>query len=301
VTDRSDASATLLWDVPGERWSAAALAAAELPARLLPEVRPASEVVGTSALLAASGEVPVVVGGADTALALLAAGGTAPQLNLGTGAQLLAPGWVPEPADDPPVHGYADAEAGWYRMAALRNAGSAWSWVCRVLGLDWPALFAAAEAAPPGAGGVVFRPFLTGERGGVAGPADRGSWTGLQAGTTREDLGRAAVEGVVFAVAAAARLAGQGDGELLVTGGGARADVVRRLLADVLGRPVRVLGMRSASAVGAAVLAARGAGADVVPQRHPEPPVEPRADPALAAAAERWAGGGVEPPPRGHR
>jgi xylulokinase len=289
VTDRSDASATLLWDVPRERWSTAALGAAGLPARLLPDVRPADEVVGT-AELPGCGEVPVVVGGADTALALLATGSAAPQLNLGTGAQLLAPGWVPEPADDPPVHGYADAGDGWYRMAALRNAGSAWAWVCRVLGLDWPQLFAAAAAAPAGAGGVVFRPFLTGERGGVARPADRGSWSGLGPGTTREDLARAAVEGVAFAVAAAGRLAGQGgDGELLVTGGGARADVVRQLLADVLGRPVRVLGLRSASAVGAAVLAARGTGADVVPRRDPDPPVQPRRDPALAAAAQRWA------------
>jgi xylulokinase len=293
VTDRSDASATLLWDVPGERWSPAAAAAAGLPARLLPAVRPAAEVVGT-ARPAGLGEVPVVVGGADTALALLAVGGTAPQLNLGTGAQLLAPGWVPAPADDPPVHGYATAGAGpgdgWYRMAALRNAGSAWAWVCRVLGLGWPELFAAAGATPAGAGGVVFRPFLAGERGGVAGPADRGSWTGLAPGTTREDLARAAVEGVVFAVAAAARLLDPGDGELLVTGGGARAGVVRRLLADVLDRPVRVLGLRSASAVGAALLAARGAGADVVPRRDPDPPVEPGPDPALAAAARRWAG-----------
>ena len=288
VTDRSDASATLLWDVPGERWLPAAADAAGLPARLLPAVRPATEVVGTTGL-AGFGEVPVVVGGADTALALLAAGGTAAQLNLGTGAQLLAPGWVPAPADDPPVHGYADATDGWYRMAALRNAGSAWAWVCRVLGLSWPELFAAAEAVPAGAGGVVFRPFLAGERGGVAGPADRGSWTGLGPGTTREDLARAAVEGVVFAVAAAAGLVGEGAGELLVTGGGARAGVVRRLLADALGRPVRVLGLRSASAVGAAVLAARGTGGDVVPRRDPDPPVEPRADPALAAAARRWA------------
>src|SRR5439155_1642596 len=141
-------------------------------------------------------------------------------------AQMLLPGWRPAPADDPPVHGYADATDGWYRMAALRNAGSAWAWVCRVLGLDWAGLFAAAEATPAGAGGVVFRPFLAGERGGVAGPADRGSWTGLGSGTTREDLARAAVEGVVFAVAAAAALVGEGAGELLVTGGGARAGVV---------------------------------------------------------------------------
>ncbi|MDP5182693.1 FGGY family carbohydrate kinase [Blastococcus sp. BMG 814] len=275
VTDRSDASGTLLWDVPSDAWSGAAARAAGLPFELLPAVRPSAEVAGTTPL--AAGEVPVVVGGADTPLALLAAG-TAEglQVNLGTGAQVLRPGWSPQPVEDPVVHGYADVEDGWYAMAALRNGGSAWAWVCDVLGLTWPELFAAA-ASVPGAGGVVFRPFLTGERGGVAGPDDRAGWDGLHPGTTRAHLARAAVEGVVRAVAAAAALlGGPGDGPVVLTGGGARSAVVQQLLADELGRPVRPLALRSASAIGAAVLAARGVGADVVPQRAAEVLVAPR-------------------------
>jgi len=63
------------------------------------------------------------------------------------------------------------------------------------------------------------------------------------------------------------------------------------LLADVLGGPVRSLRLRSASAVGAAVLAGRGVGLDVAPQRRVGPVVEPRAVPGLADAAARWAGG----------
>jgi xylulokinase len=289
VTDRSDASATLLWDVPGERWSAAAVAAAGVPAALLPAVRPSAAVAGVAVLPV--GEVPVVIGGGDTPLALLASGVTTGLLvNLGTGAQVLRPGVRPRPADDPPVHTYADAADGWYAMAALQNGGSAWNWVRGVLGLSWPELFAAAGAAPAGAGGVVFRPFLTGERGGVAGPGERGSWTGLGPGTTRADLARAAVEGVVRAVGAAARLlpGGDADADVVLTGGGGRSPLVRQLLADELGRPVRHLPMRSASAIGAALLAARGAGLDVVPDRTPEPAVEP-AD--RAPRMERCPGG----------
>jgi xylulokinase len=216
---------------------------------------------------------------------------------------VLRPGWTPAPADDPPVHGYADTEGGWYAMAALRNGGSAWAWVCEVLGLSWEELFAAAAATPAGAGGVVFRPFLTGERGGVAGPDERGGWAGLQPGTTRADLARAAVEGVVFAVGAAARLLPEeGSGPVLLTGGGGRSAVVRQLVADVLGRPVGFSAMRSASAVGAALLAARGTGADVEPQRRLDPPLDPRPDPALEAAALRWRqAAGVEPGLAGHR
>jgi xylulokinase len=289
VTDRSDASATLLWDVVADDWSRAAVTAAGIPAGLLPAVRPSAEVTGTAHLPA--GEVPVIVGGADTPSALLAAGTTgAAQVNLGTGAQVLRPGRVPRPTEDPDVHTYADTVGGWYAMAALQNGGSAWEWACGVLGLSWGEFLDAAASVPAGAGGVVFRPFLTGERGGVAGPADRGGWTGLHAGTTRADLARAALEGVLFAIRAAFGLLEVADEEpVLLTGGAARSGVVTQLLADVLGRPVRALRLRSASAVGAAVLAGRGVGLDVEPQRGAGPLVEPSPGPGLADAADRWA------------
>ncbi len=286
VTDRSDASATLLWDVPGDRWSPAAVAAAGIPVDLLPEVRPGAEVVGTTA----TGDLPVVVGGADTPLALLAAGTDAGlHVNLGTGVQVLRPGATPVPVDFPVVHCYADVVDGWYAMAALQNGGSAWAWVCGVLGLSWTELFDAAATVPAGAGGVGFRPFLTGERGGVAGPYDRGGWTGLHPSTTRADLARAAVEGVVFAVGAASELlTGPADGPVVLTGGGARSVVVQQLVADVLRRPVRHQRLRSASAVGAAMLAGGGVGMDVVPRRETGPLIDPQPNPELQAAAERW-------------
>ncbi len=293
VTDRSDASGTLLWDVVAEDWSPAAVAAAGVSPALLPVVRPGSAVVGTTPV--AGEAVPVVVGGADTPLALLAAGTTTGlQVNLGTGVQVLRPGRPPGPFADPSTSVCADAVDGWYAMAALQNGGSAWAWVRGVLGLGWAELFQAAEVAAPGAGGALFRPFLSGERGGVAGPDDRGGWTGLSAATTRADLARAAVEGVAFAIGAAARsLDVPDDGPpVVVTGGGARAPVVQQVLADVLGRPVRHLRLRSASAIGAAVLAGRGVGLDVEPQRRPGPVVEPRPDPRLHEAARRWAGNG---------
>ncbi|MQA35046.1 FGGY family carbohydrate kinase [Modestobacter roseus] len=290
VTDRSDASATLLWDVPGERWSTAAVAAAGLPARLLPAVRPGAEVLGTASLPV--GEVPVVVGGADTPLALLAAGtADGVQVNLGSGAQVLRPGVRPRPVADPVVHCFADADDGWYAMAALQNAGTAWAWVQQVLGLDWATLAGCLHAAPPGAGGVVFAPFLTGERGGVAGPAARGGWTGLSADTSRADLARAALEGVAFAVGAALDLlpAPPDDGvPVVLTGGGGRDPGLQQLLADVLGRPVQHVQVRSASAAGAAVLAAHGVGVPVTPQRAHGPVVRPRPVPELRAARDRW-------------
>jgi xylulokinase len=276
VTDRSDASATLLWDVVADGWSSAAVAAADIPPSLLPVVTPGGEVVGTTPVGGA--EVPVVVGGADTPLALLAVGHSSGLVvNLGTGAQVLRPGVRPVPVDDPTVHTYADVDGGWYAMAALQNAGSAWQWVCDVLGFTWADLFEAAASVPAGAGGVVFRPFLTGERGGIAGPDDRGGWTGLSAGTTRADLARAAVEGVAAAVGAAAGLLDVvDDGEpVVLTGGGARADVVQLAMATAVQRPVQHLRIRSASANGAAMLAGRTIGDGVEPRRDLGPVVEP--------------------------
>ncbi|CAA9220855.1 MAG: Putative xylulose kinase [uncultured Blastococcus sp.] len=295
VTDRSDASATLLWDVVADGWSRAACRAAGIRRELLPAVRPSAEVAGVARL--PLGEVPVVVGGADTPLALLASGATSgAQVNLGTGAQLLRPGHRPRAGTDPVVHTYADTTGGWYAMAALQNGGSAWEWVCDVLGLSWAEFVAAAAGVPAGAGGVVFRPFLSGERGGVAGPEDRGSWTGLHAGTTRAHLARAALEGVAFAVRAAFDLVDVPDDDpVLLTGGAARSGVVVQLLADVLGRAVRPLGLRSASAVGAAVLAGRGVDVAVAPRREDGALLEPRPDDGLAAARHRWSAGLLRP------
>ena len=270
VTDRSDASATLLWDVAGDGWSAAAVEAAGIPGALLPEVRPATEVVGATV-----GNVPVVVGAADTPLALVSADGL--QVNLGTGAQVLRPGVAPRPVDAPLVHCYAGVLDGWYAMAALRNGGSAWSWVRSVLGMSWSEFFGAAASVPTGAGGVAFAPFLEGERGGVAEPEDRGGWSGLHPGTTRADLARAALEGVADAIGSAVDLLAPASAEapVVLTGGGARHAVVQQVLADALGRPVRSVRLRSASAVGAAVLAARGVGVDVEPRREAGPLIEP--------------------------
>ncbi|PTU57822.1 carbohydrate kinase [Sphaerisporangium cinnabarinum] len=298
TTDRSDAAGTLLWDVPADAWAADVVAHLDLPARLLPGVAPSDAVAGTTARVArwfpASGTaVPVVVGGGDTPAARLAVGAPGLHVNLGTGAQVMAALDQPQPALDPVVHTFADTGSGpaarWYRLAAVQNAGLALGWALRVLGLGWSDGLALARTVPDGAGGVTFLPFLTGERGGVAGPGARGAWTGLREDTGRPELVRAAVEGMVFAVAAAVDLLETAPGAVVVTGGGSRDPLVRRLLADALGRPVHRVGLRSATAVGAALLAARGTGDPVEPvvaTDEPELPGPGRAD--VVEHLARW-------------
>jgi xylulokinase len=294
VTERSDASATLLWDLAGETWSAIALRVAALPLRLVPALARPDEVVGHTDRLARLGgpaSVPLVAGSADTPAAVLAAGPLDTggiQVNLGTGAQVLSVIDRPPVRADPPVHAYADAGSGWYAMAAVQNAGLALDWVRRLFGLDWADLLELAGRTAAGAGAVSFLPFLTGERGGIA-PADsRAAWTGMTAGTSRAELVRAAVEAMVFTVCRAVDLLGAGGRPVRLTGGGGRSDLVLHLLADALDVPVHRVTVASASATGAAILAARGVGVTLPPTARHGTAVTPEPARALRIAYRRW-------------
>lgn len=290
VGDRSDASATLLWDLPADQWAWDVVAALGLPDRLLPEIRPSADPDG-QLRLSALPELPLVVGAGDTPAALLAAGGLAPgevQLNLGSGAQVLLGIDQPRPAADPLTHVYADAADAWYAMAAIQNAGLALSRMRRWLGLEWEPFYAAAQEGRPGGGGVSIYPFLTGERGGVASPTSRGAWLGLSDTTTRQDIVRAAVEGVMFAVRRGLDLLGAQPRTIRLTGGGGRNPFVAQLLADVTGALIVRVPDRSASALGAAMLAGRAYGLPVPPLQPDGPRYEPVPQPALFEAYERW-------------
>jgi xylulokinase len=290
-TERSDASATLLWDVGADGWATAVVAELGLPGELLPEVRDSAAVVTQTRWPGAAHDVPVVVGAADTAAALLAGGGLAPgavQVNLGSGAQVLGGVDTPEPVADPATHLYADPVGGWYAMAAIRNAGLALDRVRQLLDLSWEALFGLAEAAAPGAGGVSFLPFLSGERGGVAGPSSHGAWLGLDERTTRAELARAALEGMVFCVRRGVDLVGARPQQVRLSGGGARSAAVRQALADLLGAELELVPARSASAIGAAMLAAQGAGSPLPVTSRATSVVSPEAAPELQAAYEQW-------------
>ena len=277
VAERSDASATLLWDVPADRWASDVVDALGLPARLLPQVVSSSHVVGTARL---PGDPVLVAGAGDTPAALLGSGGLAAgqvQVNLGSGAQILMGVDAPHPSPDPVTHLYADAGGAWYGMVALQNGGLALDRARQWLGFSWDELFAA--AASNGSEGVTVLPFLSGERGAVAGPDARGAWLGLSDTTTREDLARAAVEGMVFAAAEGVRVLSGSVRQVRMTGGGARNPLVPQLLADALQARVDVVPERSASALGAAMLAASGVGVELPPPADAPVVHEPGAPP----------------------
>ncbi|MCS7069454.1 MAG: xylulokinase [Meiothermus sp.] len=282
-SEPSDASGTLLYDLLADRWAWDILEALELRPGLLPPLGPSAQVAGTlkpeaARHLGLPAGIPVAAGAADTAAALLGSGlpvGEA-QLTVGTGAQITV--LLTKPKIDPTLrtHLYRAALPGqWYAMAAMQNAGLALEWVRAVLGLSWAQAYREAEAVSPGSEGLTFLPYLTGERTPHLDPLARGVWAGLGRHHRRGHLMRAALEGVAFGLRAGLEALGEAippHSPLRLAGGGTAHPFWRQLLADVLKRPLQGVPVRSASALGAALLGALSQGLN--PQG-PQPPAEP--------------------------
>ena len=298
----SDASATLLYDLAADDWAYPVIETLGLRVDLLAPLVASSAVAGTlreeaAQSLGVRAGLPVAAGAADTAAAMLGGGLLRPgpvQLTVGTGGQIVAPREAPAPDPHGRTHLYraanAEPPALWYSMAAIQNAGLALEWAREVLGASWEEVYEEAFATPPGAEGVLFLPYLSGERTPRFDPAARGAWTGLGLRHGRGHLLRAALEGVAFALREgleALESIGVPVKELRLAGGGAggrSGEPWRQLLADVLGRPLRLLPDEItpvASARGAALLAGLASGAYDSPgdtlALAPEPghPVEP--------------------------
>ena len=249
ATDASDASATLLADVDGA-WSTQLVDALGLRVDWLAPVQPAHALAGemnTNAAreLGLPHGIPLVVGAGDTAAAALGGGllhdGDA-QLTTGTGGQIVV-----MRAQRPPYEASLNAFRGaapqpfaqWYVMAALLNVGSALEWVLELLGYDWAAAYEAATQASPD--GVMFLPYLAGERTPLMDVHARGAWLGLTAATSKAAMMRAAFEGVAFSLRAgkdALLRAGHRIAALHLASGGSVHPWWRQLLAEALGMPL---------------------------------------------------------------
>ena len=278
ATEPSDAAGTLLFDVQGSRWSAEMIDSLELDPSMLPPVRGSTSVTG--GLTAASAEAlglgqgtPVVGGGADNAAAAVGSGVVgqgALQTSIGTSGAVVAP--IEEPRVDPGmrIHSFNHAIADtWYLMGVVLSAGAALSWFRQVLSgpggtpLTYDDLIAEAADTPPGADGLTFLPYLTGERTPHADSNARGVFAGMHTGHQRGHLVRAVLEGVVFALQDSLELMrglGVDATEAVAVGGGARSAVWRQMQADVLSVPVVTVGPSGGAPYGAAVLAAVGSG-----------------------------------------
>lgn len=324
ATDLSDASGTLLLNVAERRWAAGVLGALELDPQILPELHEGPGVTGrvTAAAAAATGlpaGIPVVAGGGDQAAGAVGVGLAQPgqiSLSVGTSGVVFAPtdrpahlfaagAAVPTGLDAgalETVHSFCHAVPGiWHVMGVMLSSGGSLRWLRdtlyapeaaadRAAGREpYDRITAEAEQAAPGAEGLLFAPYLTGERTPHANPHARGAFVGLGLHHSRAHMARAVLEGIALGLRDCldlVRALGVQGEEVRITGGGARSPLWRAIIAGALGLPLRLLEVDEGPAFGAAILAAVGCGA------HPSVPAACQAmvrtgaavpvDPALA-------------------
>ncbi len=275
-TDPGDAAATWLFDVRDGVWSAALLELCGLERGLLPPVIPSAGGAGAlrppaAQALGLPAGIPVVTGSGDLPCQALGYGlidpGTA-LLTVGTGGQVFHP--TREPRTDPAMRLYVfnHAVAGrWYVQAAILAAGLSLRWLRDVLGVrSYEALTTLAADVPPGADGLIFLPYLLGERTPHMDPVASGALVGLRLHHGVGHLARAVMEGVAFALADCLDLirahstAPHQPERLLFSGGAARSAMWGHILADVLGAPLELTVLDAPACTGAALLAGVGAG-----------------------------------------
>jgi xylulokinase len=293
----SDASASLLYDVPGDRWDLEVVSGLGLDTSLLAPLLPSAGAPAGHLTAWAADElglpagIPVAAGAGDTAAAALGSGlglGEV-QLTVGTGAQVIRPLAEAVSRADAGVNLYRSATPdGWYQMGATLSAGLSLNWVREVMNASWAELYASA-GHPGRADDPIFVPHLSGERTPYSDPALRGSWTALSLAGDRASLLRCALEGTAFAIRDAldALLGEDRPPRLRLAGGGTLAAGWRQLLADVLGLPLYAVDVPAASGRGAALLGAHAAGLlsfdDIAGPLAPPAGLVAEPDPAMTA------------------
>ena len=280
ATDAADASGVLLLDVANRRWSDQLLDAFQIPAGWLPEVFEGPQDTGGLSAAAAAElglpeGTPIAAGGGDNSAAAIGTGIVREGVvsaSIGTSGVVFA--HADRPVADPAgrIHTMCHSVPGaFHYMGVILSAGMSLRWLRDLLldpargnrlagaGDPYDLLTAAAAEAPPGAEGLVFLPYLAGERTPHLDPDARGALVGV---TLRHSVGhvaRAVIEGVTFALADCLHLIsdlGVSADRVVATGGGARSDFWVQTMADVFGLPVQRAASEEGPAYGAAMLGA---------------------------------------------
>jgi xylulokinase len=248
ASDPSDAAGTLWLDVAARRWSPEMLAATGLDERAMPRLHEGSEATGTiRADVATAWGVPrgtvVAAGGGDNAAGAVGSGvihaGDA-LLSLGTSGVYFVAGDRFAPDPERAVHAFCHClPRTFHQMSVLLSAASCLTWITHATGAASEGALLDEVAQSGRDPGVLFLPYLSGERTPHDDPDARGVLFGLTHATTRADLGRAVLEGVAFAFVDAQDAllaAGATIGRISVIGGGARSALWGRILASALDR-----------------------------------------------------------------
>jgi xylulokinase len=285
VTDPSDASSTNLYSLTRGDWSAELLDAFEIPREKLPTIRPSTAIVGETGAAAAKATglragTPVVIGGGDGSCAATGAG----VIREGVAYNYIgSSSWIgvatPQPILDPEMRTFTWAHLvpGLFSpTGTMQAAGSSYQWARDELARDakraaeglglspYEVMNLQVEQAPPGARGLLYLPYLLGERSPRWNPEARGAFVGLTIRHTHADMLRAVLEGITYnlrVILDAFQRQGAAIAELRVIGGGACGAVWNGIMADVFGLPVaRLALLEEATSMGAAVAGGVGVG-----------------------------------------
>ena len=284
ATDVSDAAGTIMFNVGERKWSEKILSALEIDPAILPPVVRSHEISGRITHDAAEATglaegTPVVGGGADNACAAVGTGiieeGTV-QSSIGSSGVVLAA--LSEHRVDKEMRLHCMNHAApdrWYLMGVMLTAGLSLKWfkenLCgeeirqaQAKGVDvYDLLSEMASSVPPGADGLIFLPYLSGERTPHADSDARGMFVGLSLRHTKAHMVRAVMEGVAFGLRDSLGLIrelGVDVNEIVLVGGGAKSPLWRQIQADMFGQSVCTLSVTDAAPFGAALLAGVGAG-----------------------------------------
>ncbi|HLA92635.1 MAG TPA: xylulokinase [Actinomycetota bacterium] len=275
AVDRADGAGTILFDLAERDWSAEIVDALGIDRAWLPATFEGPEVTGTITPEAAAATglrtgTPVVAGGGDQAAAAVGVGSVTPgvsSLSLGTSGVVFTTTEDPTVEPEGRLHAFCHAVPGrWHLMGVMLSAAGSLRWYRDALapGVGFDELVDEASRVPAGSDGLLFLPYLSGERTPHPDPLARGAFVGLTVNHSRAHLTRAVLEGVAFGLRDSLELMrAMGlvpSTEIRATGGGVKSSLWRQVLADVLEARIVTTSTAEGAAQGAATLAAVGGG-----------------------------------------
>jgi len=273
TSDYSDASATLLYDLKNACWNTRILNTLQIPEAWFPPCFNSFDVVGTVSAAAAdqtglSTKTMLVAGGGDQTMQRLGNGAvdsTAATVNIGTSGQVCFQSTKPllNPALNTNMF-YGFDKNTWIVYGAIMNAGLCMNWWRSVLrNKSFDVLDKSVARVPAGSGGLIFLPYLNGERTPHLNPNISSVFFGISMGTTRACMSRAIMEGVTYALYQCMEICrdmGLHSDVLIASGGGARSWAWRQIQADVFGMPLKMAQLEEQACLGACICAAVGCG-----------------------------------------
>lgn len=274
--DKADGSGTILFDLKSRNWSPEVLEALNIPAEWLPPTYEGPEITGRVHAAAAESTglragTPVVAGGGDQAAQAVGVGAIEPgivALTLGTSGVVFATTEGPYIEPQGRLHAFCHAlPKRWHLMGVMLSAAGSLQWYRDAVapGVSFEALLTPAAEVPPGCEGLLFLPYLTGERTPHPDPLARGAFVGLTVRHGIAHMTRAVLEGVAYGLRDSfelIRTAGKIEAQQVrISGGGARSPLWRQILADILEAELVTVNTTEGAAYGAALLAGVGAGA----------------------------------------